>query len=205
MLKRRQLRARGFTLIELLVTIVVIGIVMMIGLPNIATWLQNTQIRNSAEAMIAGLQLARAEALRRNRQVRFSLVDNLDATCNLAATGRNWVVSIADPTSKCDTAVSETADPFILQKRSSEEGSQNAVVSSTVPAVTFTGLGNVSGGVLSSAAGAMQISISNPSGGACKTPAGNEPMRCLLVVVGASGSVRMCDPAVTDATDPRRC
>ena len=202
---RRLPRARGFTLIELLVTVVVIGIVMMIGLPNIATWLQNTQIRNSAEAMIAGLQFARAEALRRNRQVRFSLVDNLETTCNITATGRNLVVSIADPTSKCDEVVSETTDPFILQKRSGLEGSQNAVISSTVPSVTFTGLGNVSGGVLSSAAGAMQITVSNPTGGACKTPAGNEPMRCLLVVVGASGSVRMCDPAVTDAADPRRC
>jgi type IV fimbrial biogenesis protein FimT len=205
MLMRRKPRARGFTLIELLVTVVVLGIVLMLGLPNIAAWLQNTHIRNSAEAMIAGLQFARAEALRRNRQVRFSLVDTLDATCSVAATGRNWVVSIADPTSKCNADASETTDPFILQKRNSQEGSQNAVVNSTTPSVTFTGLGNVSAGILSSAAGAMQISISNPLGGACKTPAGNEPMRCLLVVVGASGSVRMCDPAVTDATDPRRC
>jgi hypothetical protein len=30
-------------------------------------------------------------------------------------------------------------------------------------------------------------------------------MRCLRVVVSSSGSVRMCDPAVTDATDPRAC
>jgi type IV fimbrial biogenesis protein FimT len=197
MLMRRTSRARGFTLIELLVTITVLGIVLMLGLPNIAAWLQNTQIRNSAEAMIAGLQLARAEALRRNRQVRFSLVDALDASCSVAATGRNWVVSIADPTSKCNASASETTDPFILQKRSSEEGSQNAVVSSTVPSVTFTGLG--------SAVGAMQINISNPSGGACKTPAGSEPMRCLQVVVSASGSVRMCDPAVTEDGDPRKC
>jgi hypothetical protein len=30
-------------------------------------------------------------------------------------------------------------------------------------------------------------------------------MRCLQINVSASGSVRMCDPAVTDATDPRKC
>jgi type IV fimbrial biogenesis protein FimT len=63
--------------------------------------------------------------------------------------------------------------------------------------VTFNGLGSV--------LGAMQINVSNPSGGACRTAAGSEPMRCLQVVVSASGSVRMCDPAVTEDGDPRKC
>ncbi|MDH5210813.1 MAG: GspH/FimT family pseudopilin [Betaproteobacteria bacterium] len=194
---RRHTRARGFTLIELLITVAVLGIVLMLGLPNLSAWVQNTQIRNSAEAMVAGLQLARAEALRRNRPVRFNLVDTLDASCNVAANGRNWVVSMADPTSLCHEEASETVDPFILQKRSGEEGSQNAVVTAATAGVTFNGLG--------SALGAMQINISNPSGGACRTPAGSEPMRCLQVVVSASGSVRMCDPAVTEDGDPRKC
>lgn len=70
MLKLAQPRLRGFSLVELLVVVAVLGLVLMLGLPNVSAWLQNTQIRNSAEAMISGLQLARAEALRRNRVVR---------------------------------------------------------------------------------------------------------------------------------------
>lgn len=201
---RGQPRARGFSLIELLITVTVLALVLMLGLPNISAWLQNTQIRNSAEAMIAGLQLARAEALRRNRPVSFNLVSTLDASCNLAATGPHWVVSMADPSSNCGADASLTLDPpFILQKRSSEEGSQNALVTSTAPSVTFTGLGNVTGANWTSAAGPMQISVTNPSGGTCQSVAGS--MRCLQVNVSASGSVRMCDPAVSDATDPRKC
>ena len=195
MLMRRHSPARGFTLVELLVTVTVLGIVLMLGLPNISAWLHNTQIRNSAEAMVSGLQLARAEALRRNRAVRFNLVDALDASCNLAAAGPNWVVSMADPATKCNAATSDIVDPFILQKRSSQEGSQNAAVNASASSVTFNGLG--------SANGAVQIAVSNPNGGACQLAAG--PMRCLQVNVSASGSVRMCDPAVTDAADPRRC
>ena len=206
MLMRHPMAVRGFTIVELLVTVAVLGIVLMLGLPNISAWLQNTQIRNGAEAMVSGLQFARAEALRRNRPVRFNLVDTLDASCSLATGGPNWVVSMADPASSCNVDASLTADPpFILQKRGSQEGSQNAVINASVPSVTYTGLGNVSGALLSSATGVMQIGVSNPSGGACRTPTGNEPMRCLLVVVSASGSVRMCDPAVSDATDPRKC
>lgn len=195
MLSRRQPRTRGFTLIELLITVVVLGIVLMLGLPNISAWLQNTQIRNSAEATIAGLQLARAEALKRNRAVRFNLVDTLDATCNLIATGGSWVVSMADPAGKCDVAPSDVSDPFIVQKRSGQEGSPNVTLNASASSVIFNGLG--------SANGALQISFTNPNGGACQTAAG--PMRCLQVNVSSSGSVRMCDPAVSDATDPRKC
>ena len=194
MLMRHPIAVRGFSIIELLVTLTVLGIVLMLGLPNISAWLQNTQIRNSAEAAISGLQLARAEALRRNRAVRFNLVDTLAAGCNLAAAGPNWIVSLADPSANCGVDPSDTVDPFIVQKRSNQEGSPNVALAASASSLTFNGLGASSG---------VQIDFSNPGGGACQTAAG--PMRCLRVVVGASGSVRMCDPAVGDATDPRAC
>lgn len=195
MLNTLQPRLRGFSLIELLVVVAVLGLVMMLGLPNISAWLQNTQIRNSAEAAISGLQLARAEALRRNRPVRFSLVDSLAAGCNLSNAGPNWIVSLADPSGSCGVDPSDTVDPFIVQKRSNQEGSPNVTFAASASSVTFGGLG--------AAGGALQIDFSNPGGGACQTAAG--PMRCLRVAVSASGSVRMCDPAVSDASDPRAC
>ena len=195
MLTLRPSRAGGFTIIELMVTVTVLGIVLMIGLPNLSAWLQNTQIRNSAEAMVAGLQLARAEALRRNRQVHFYIVDSLEATCGVATTGGNWVVSMVDPSGKCHEAPSDTVDPFIIQKRSGQEGTPNAAVTASASSIIYNGLGNTTG--------TLQLNVSNPTGGACQTAAG--PMRCLQVNVTSSGSVRMCDPAVADATDPRKC
>jgi type IV fimbrial biogenesis protein FimT len=195
MLMLRPSRSGGFSMIELLITITVLGIVLALGLPNVSAWLQNTQIRNSAEAMSAGLQLARAEALRRNRQVHFYIVDSLDASCSQATAGGNWVVSLVDPSGKCDVAPNDTVDPFIIQKRSGQEGTPNAAVTASASNIIFNGLGNATGN--------LQLSVSNPTGGACQSAAG--PMRCLQVNVNSSGSVRMCDPAVTDATDPRRC
>jgi type IV fimbrial biogenesis protein FimT len=193
MLKLAQPRARGFSLVELLVVVAVLGLVLMLGLPNIAIWLQNTQIRSSAEATISGLQLARAEALRRNRNVRFSLVDSLDAGCSLATAGGNWIVSLADP----------DGNPFIVQKRSNQDGAPDVALVASASSVNFNGLGSASSINPAVAGGVWQINFSHPAGGACQTAAG--PMRCLRVVVNSSGSVRMCDPAVSDATDPRAC
>jgi type IV fimbrial biogenesis protein FimT len=197
--------SRGFTLLELLITVAVLGIVLMVGLPSLATWIQNTQIRTSAEGMQAGLQLARAEALRRNTTVRFQLVNSVASGCALSTTGTNWVVSLADATGSCDAAASDTAAPQIIQKRSGAEGSPNAVVTATGGnSIWFNGLGRVIQPPTAPAA-ISQINITNNNGGACKTPTGNEPMRCLRLTVSSGGQVRMCDPAVNDNTDPRFC
>jgi type IV fimbrial biogenesis protein FimT len=188
----------GFTLIEVAITLVVLALVLMLGLPNLNTWVQNMQIRAAAESIHGGLQLARAEALRRNAAVRFQLVDTVGSDCALAAGGTNWIVSLADPTDACDVDPSETAAPFIMQKRSGAEGSPNAAVTATGGStVAFNGLGRVTGAAIT------QIDITNPGGGACQTAAG--PMRCLRITVANGGQVRMCDPAVTDNTDPRFC
>jgi type IV fimbrial biogenesis protein FimT len=199
MLTRGRNFVAGFSLIELMIGLVVLGIVLMIGLPSLAAWMQNTQIRNSAETINAGLQLARAEALRRNTNVRFQLVDSLAAGCALSSNGRSWVVSLADAVGQCDATPSETAGPMILQKKDGTEGSPNAAVDAAgQSSVIFTGLGRVN--TLSPAI--TSIDITNPNGGAC-VAAG--PMRCLRVTVAPGGQVRLCDPAVGDATDPRAC
>jgi len=200
-------RSHGFTLIELLTTLAVVALLLMVGLPSMNTWLQNQQLHTSAESLQAGLQFARAEALRRNAPVRFQLVDTLTAACALADTGTNWIVSLQDPTGLCDVNPSDTAAPLAIQKRSGAEGTPNAVIAGTnAPAtvntantVIFTGLGRVSSAV---AVPLTRINVSNTSGGACQ-PAG--AMRCLRLDISTAGQVRMCDPAVTDNTDPRFC
>lgn len=196
MLRRSPSAVAGFSLIELLITLAVFGILFVVGLPSLATWMQNTQVRNSAEAVVAGLQLARNEAVRRNRSVQFSLVDSLTAGCALSTGGTNWVVSLTDPTGACDATPSETAGPMIIQKRSSEEGSGNARVTSGASSIAFNGIGRMAAG-----GAATQIDFTSSTGGCQATG----PIRCLRVNVSVSGSVRMCDPVVGDTADPRFC
>ncbi len=193
----------GVSLIELLIGLAIMGLLIMIGLPNMATWLNNSQIRTSGETMLAGLTLARTEAVRRNQIVRFQMVSNLTSGCVISTAGADWVVSLDDPTAACDAAPSEVAAPRIIQTRAGSEGTQRAVVAATTAGVVhFNGLGRVTspGG----AANMTQVAISNPVGGTCEHVDGGA-MRCLRINISVGGEARMCDPAVTDATDPRIC
>jgi type IV fimbrial biogenesis protein FimT len=169
------------------------------------TWLNNSQIRTAGETLLAGLTLARVEAVKRNQIVRFQLVSDLTSGCTLSTSGTSWIVSLADPTGACESAPSETALPQIIQAKSGSEGTSKAAVAATgSTTVYFNGLGRVT--TPSGAPNITQILISNPGGGTCQhVDPTNGTMRCLRIDISTGGEVKMCDPAVTDATDPRIC
>lgn len=197
MLKRGE---RGVSLIELMIGLAIASILMMIGLPSFSIFLQNTQIKNAAETTLAGITLARAEAVRRNALVRFSLVSDLTSGCVLSTGSLNWIVSQADPTGKCDVAPSETTAPLTVQKKSGSEGSPNIAVAATgSSAIVFNGLGRPSG------AGITQLNFSNVTGVCEHVDPTNGTMRCLRVLISTGGQAKLCDPKVSDATDPRYC
>jgi type IV fimbrial biogenesis protein FimT len=183
---------RGFTIVELMIGVVLLAMILAIGGPSFSTWLQNSQIRNMSEAMQNGIQLARAEAVRRNSQVRFQLVDSLTGSCALSTSGSNWIVSMDSAVGDCaSTNMADAAAPVaprVVQARSSGEGSPNAVVNASQSTIVFNGLGRVT----PTPGADITINVSNPTGGACSSASG--PMRCLRIVVGAGGQVRMCDP-----------
>jgi len=93
--------ARGFTIIELLVGITLLGVLMALGVPALATYLQNSKLASAAASVYSGVQAARTEAIRRNVTTQFVMTDTPIETADLAnaATpavgGRNWVVRAA--------------------------------------------------------------------------------------------------------------
>jgi type IV fimbrial biogenesis protein FimT len=218
----------GMTLVELLIGVTIMGIILIMGIPSFKSWVQNAHIRTATEAIQNGLELARAEAVRRNTLVRFQLTSTVDNTCALTKTGKNWVVSLDDPTGLCANATLNEAFPIsdagnnpaprIIQVRSGSEGSVNAVVTSqevTAAAaaiyngsITFNGTGRVSTTSVNPGNN-VQIDITNPAiGGACISAGG--PMRCLRVVISSGGLIRSCNPlwSINPASanyDPQGC
>lgn len=129
---------RGVTLIELLIAMAILAILLGVAVPNFTTWLQNTQIRTATESIKNGLQLARAEAIRRNEPVNFVLS---------SATSTGWTVS--------------TVAGIQIQQRLSSDGSPNvtaAVTPAGATTVTYNRLGRISN------TGALtQIILNGPS------------------------------------------
>ena len=78
----------GMTLIEVMVVVAIIGIVVAIAVPSFSTMLENQRIKGAAEAVLADLRWARAEAIKRNAPVRVTFT-----------TGSSWSYTInGDPT-----------------------------------------------------------------------------------------------------------
>ena len=77
-------RARGFTIVELMVTVVVAAILLMIAVPSFTTIVNTNRLNSVADAMVAALNNARMEAIKRNGSVQF---------CSNSATSNDGTVS----------------------------------------------------------------------------------------------------------------
>jgi type IV fimbrial biogenesis protein FimT len=201
-------RSRGMTLIELAVTVTILAMLLVGAGPSVGAWIRNTQVRNTASSMLAGLNRARNEAIRRNTDVRFSLVSLADSavmgsSCALSDAGVSWVVSVRNPTANCQyapaTVAADANDPMIVETNAGGVGGKNVVIAAKIAdgsaaanTVTFNSFGRVA-----DAAPIGFINVSN-------TDAGNDYRR-LRLEIGGGGTVRMCDLGVTAATDPRYC
>lgn len=199
----------GMSIVEVTIAISLAAVLMAVAAPSLVTGNQNRQVRNAAGALQNGLTMARTEALRRNRNVKFSLVSPQGS----------WSVGCETP----DPSVvnGEVSCPDVIRTRNASDGSGQAridlveVVSTGASAgstafsasgnLTFTPMGRVSTSGIAPTLGngnTAVYAVSRP-GGTCAAAGGE--IRCLEIHVTTAGQIRTCDPAVTHAGDPRAC
>lgn len=177
----------GVTLIEMMIGIVILSLLLSFALPGFGVWIQNSQIRTSAESIQNGLNLARAEAVRRNVLVSFVFTNTAPAAADVntivaAVDGINWMVRLFEV-----NGVYAAGD--FIQSRAGADGTPNVAVATTLATITFNSLGRVT----PTPAADIVIDVTNASG-----------TRPLDVVVTPGGQIRMCDPALP-ATNVQSC
>ncbi len=196
---------KGFSLIELIVGMAILAMLMALGIPQYATFLSNARLRTTAEGINNGLNLARAEAVKRNSRVELVFTDDepiapLVNAMTASTTGANWVVRAWIP--------STNSYDFVEGKLGAEGSGKTGTPGVTVTAVTagifdgtvaFTGFGAMN------SAQSISFQVTYPSAGACDTVGTQGPMRCLNVNVSPGGQIRICDPKITAAGDTRAC
>lgn len=194
MLSRRA--CSGFSLVELMVAIGIFSILTALAMPSFSDVIQDAQVRAAAQSITSGLQLARAEAIRRNVSVRFELPNTLGGAS--VDGGTDWTIQADDGLTPAAASYTVAVD-----SRTGTESSKNARVgvknannfvtpapAITAPTVvTFTALGRVS-------TPGRQIDVTN----AVRVAA-----RRLSITVSAGGQVRLCDPKLQIDTNPQGC
>lgn len=180
---KRLLRQRGVTLVELMIGLVILGMLISLAVPSFQDWIRNSQIRNGADAMVSGLQLARNEAISRNAAVQF----------RFDKTAYGWQVW-------------DVASNSEIRAWSPQQGARNTTITATptnATMVTFNAFGRVVANPVASGATPptlTQLEVDAASGSTTTT-------RKLRVTINSAGGARMCDPGVAAATppDPRAC
>jgi len=179
----------GVTLIELMVAISVLGILLALAIPNFSRMIRDAQNRTAAESVLNGLQLARAEALRRSTQVRFSLTDRDGKVV--------WTVGCANA----------AICPASIQSRAPEEGGGNARVGVSTAVLVKPYTAETFATTLAAGAGLDKPAfVTFDAFGRASAAAGTEISRIditnvqtgsarrYVVTVTGGGQVRMCDP-----------
>jgi type IV fimbrial biogenesis protein FimT len=134
--------SRGFTLIELLITIAVAGVLLAIAVPNFADLMRNNRSEASANELVAALNLARIEAVKRGKRV--SLCPSANGTsCSGTAWQSGWIVFVDGAASDTTNTATIVGTPLNRRAAMSTGATATATGTATVTAnfIRYTGLG----------------------------------------------------------------
>ena len=129
-------RVRGFTLVELMVTLVVAAVLTVIAVPSFSNMINSNRLTTATNAMIAAINTARMEAIKRNGSVQFcsntastNTTGTTDTLGNACSTNAGAVLALS-----AATASTVQAPPVALSIPSVH-------VRGTIAAIRFNGSG----------------------------------------------------------------
>ena len=185
----RSSRADGFTLIELMVTIAIAAILLMVAAPSFVTMQRNSELTAAANALVAGINAARGEAMKRGLNAVVVPAD--------AANWRNgWTVFVDTSTTRNGTL---DASDIVVQRQPAlasyfdVSGTGTATIAPALPAYMMF---DASGYSKTKAGGFGPLTLSIARNDLSGASVGEETRR---VIVARTGRARACKPS-TDTT-----
>lgn len=124
----------GFTLVELMVTLSILAILAALALPSFQTFMAENRASGKTMELVSAVKTAQSEALRRSREVVFTLTDSPNPSASLTgvATGKSWA-TVALPLAGASSSVV----PEVVTVGGYSEGSADVVIKASTAAVCF--------------------------------------------------------------------
>lgn len=170
---------QGLSLIELIVSLTIMAVLAVMAAPSYNSLMDGWKVTAVSKDIIAGLQLARGEAIRRNTKVSFSV----DTTTN------HWIVT------ESTTGVTITAicvSPPSGYVRQSCEPNPQLTNTANFTYVVFNSQG-------------WRDSTDSTADPTMTLSAPSTSTTQVKITIGVGGQIRSCDPTITSATDIRAC
>ncbi|HRK56158.1 MAG TPA: GspH/FimT family pseudopilin [Burkholderiaceae bacterium] len=170
MFSARPARRSGFTLIELLVTIVIAAILVAAAVPMFNSSISRANIRDAANGLLAAVELARSEAIRRGVRVSVCRVNNPwgnPPVCGTAVSGAyaagDWATGwIIFTDNGATVGVFDTTEEVLYTQPPFDGGGASRTQIDGGPAVGFFTLNP--DGTLTAAGGALGFNLRYPQG-----------------------------------------
>jgi type IV fimbrial biogenesis protein FimT len=169
-------RQQGLTLLELAIVVAITAIVAATAAPSFTALIDARRLDSAATRLAADIQLARSEAIARNRALRLSVAAGADATC--------WVVhSGAAADCSCSAAGVACGNGALAIQSVVLPSAERVAVAGNVASIVFDPMHGTS-------TPTGTLSLSDVRG------------RTVRHVVNVLGRVRSCSPAGTVAGYP---
>ncbi|MDT8281975.1 MAG: GspH/FimT family pseudopilin [Gammaproteobacteria bacterium] len=99
----------GFTLIELMITMAIVGILLLVGLPSLKTFMQGNQLIASTNELISALHVARSEAIKLNKRVTVCVSSDGKDCLDSKKWQNGWIVFVDANDDRVGTGVNCSA------------------------------------------------------------------------------------------------
>lgn len=188
----RRRPVRGFSLIELMVTVAIAAILMMVAAPNLVTFKRNSDLTAAANALLASINAARGEAMKRGQNAM------VVPTNNGTDWNTGWVVFVHKLSGAASTWAYDAANDVTVQQQEAMPsyitvtGIGSATAGNSTPFLMFdsSGFNKDKGGNFV----ASVVSIARND-----VPSALTSKETRLIIISRSGRARVCTP--TSATD----
>ncbi len=186
-MKKNPLPSKGFTLIELMVTIALAAILMSIAAPSFIAFQRNAELTSFANSMVASINAARGEAMKRGR---YAMLVPADSTHTQWSSG--WIAFVDVDRSQSFDASKD----IVVQKREAPPSyltiTPNGTALATPPYIMFDASGYATNKSASFGNLTFNIVRSDVSSSTSWSETRN-------VIISVTGRVRACKP--TSASD----